>query len=328
MYRWSTSPEKSDPKAPGPGWNTYFCGSHNSTRDRIATDFHSLPDFTCGFCETRVTFPTESSPSVETEHTYSVEPRLRADVVALSRDRNVIALVEVILTSTPSDVALTAHESVPFVAYIEMNQNAIYCSPSCWTRRGLSNLSPWSVPRCEMCERPFHETLSGTTWGDWENPYGDVCLECAAGISNAQWRSPGEVVGGTKAPGPDATVAERFLAFVDAEFWAMVWEGRVANLREPDSGLKDEIATAQRLDAVERAFDDDEWDRGFDHLQPIGAPRWGARDRSEPLYAWRPENCARVCAAWVRLREHRLGELPRVIASIIRSRGFRQHRRV
>ena len=228
---------------------TYIFGSHNDTRDRIAAEFHALPDFTCGFCGTRVTFPTESSLFVETEYTYSVEPRLRADVVALNRDRDVIALVEVILTSTPSDAAVTAHESVPYVAYIEMNQNAIYCSPFCWTRRGLSNLSSWSVPRCEMCERPYHETFSGTTWVDWENPYGDVCLECAAGISNAQWRTPGEVVGGTRAPGPDATVAERFLAFVDSEFWAMVWEGR---LEIP------EIQTVGRKTRVQRP---DDWTR-------------------------------------------------------------------
>ena len=167
-------PARSEPKAPDPRWDTYLHGSHNDTRDRIATEFHSLPDFTCGFCETRVTFLIEYSFVVETEYTYSTVPRLRADVVALNMCGDVMALVEVILTSTPSDAALAVHESVPFAAYIEMKQNAIYCSPFCWTRRGLANLSPWSVPRCGMCARPFHETLSGTTWVDWEAPCGDA----------------------------------------------------------------------------------------------------------------------------------------------------------
>ena len=319
-------PARSEPKAPGPQWETYIHGSHNDTRDRIAAEFHSLPDFTCGFCEIRVAFPTACPFVVETEYTYSAQPRLRADVAALSRSRDVIALVEVILTSTPSDAALAAHEGVPFVAYVEMNQNAIYCSPFCWTHRGLANLTPWSVPRCEMCERPFHETISGTRWVDWRNLYGEVCLECAASIPNAQWRAPGEVIGGTKAPGPDATVAGGFLAFVDVEFWAMVWQGRAENPREPHGEPKDESATSQRLDSVEQALEAEDWDRGFDLLQPIGAPRWGAADCSKPLYAWQPENCTRVSAAWVRLREQRLGELPGVIASIIRCRGFRRER--
>ena len=59
-------------------------------------------------------------------------------------------------------------------------------------------------------------------------------------------------------------------------------------------------------------------------LQPIGAPGWGAVEGDVPLYAWEPENCARVSAAWIRLRENGLSELPVVIADIIRRRGFRR----
>lgn len=66
------------------------------------------------------------------------------------------------------------------------------------------------------------------------------------------------------------------------------------------------------------------WDRGFELLQPIGAPGWGSVEREAPLYAWEPDNCARVSAAWICLRDHRLLELPDVIADIIRRRGFRR----
>ena len=261
-------------------------GSHNDARDRIAAKFLALPDFTCGFCGTSVAFPGEAVAAAETEYTYSRAPRLRADVAALTAAGEVAAIVEVILTSAPSDEALAAHESLPFVAYVEMNQRAVYCSPFCWTNRGQENLCDWSAPRCEMCERPFHQTFSATTWTDWSDPIGEVCLECAASIPDAQWRAPGEVIGGTEPPGPAATIAERFLAFTDAEFWASVWEGRAKYPSEPYRESKNESATAARLDDVERALEKGEWDRGFELLQPIGAPAWGSRDDSARLYAW------------------------------------------
>lgn len=317
-------PDKIEPKPPGPGWDPYMRGTHDGVRDRIAAKFLVLPDFTCGFCGTIVSFPTEDISSVETEYTYSSQPRLRADVAAPGKVVGVAAIVEVVLTSKPSDEALAVHEGLPFVAYVEMNQHAVYCSPFCWRNQGTENLCAWSVPRCDLCERPIHQTFSETVWTDWSDPYGEVCLECAAGISDAQWRSPNDVIGGTEAPGRDATVAEKFLAFTDAEFGASVWEGRVKYPSEPHGKSKDESATAARLDQVEREFDEGEWDKGFELLQPIGASAWGARGDSVPLYAWEPENCARVSAAWIRLRDHRLSELPGVIADIIRRRGFRR----
>ena len=271
-----------EPKPPGPGWDAYMRGTHDGVRDRIAAKFLLLPDFTCGFCGTLISFPTEDISSVETEYTYSSQPRLRADVAALAAMDEVAAVVEVILTSTPSDEALAAHEGLPFVAYVEMNQRAVYCSRFCWTYQGQENLCPWSVPRCEKCRRPFHQTFSKTVWGDWaDDPNCELCLECAAGIPGAQWPAPGEVIGGMEAPGPDATIADRFLAFTNAEFWAMVWEGRANYPSEPYGIPKDESATASRLDQVESAFDAGHWDKGFQLLQPIGAPGWGAVEPDE-----------------------------------------------
>ena len=324
MPKFHLESDKSESRPPRPGWNSLMHGSHDDVRDRIAAEFLKLPDFTCGFCGSVLSFPTGDIRRVESEYTYSSKPRLRADIAALGDEDEVAAIVEIILTSRPSDEALAAHEDLPFIAYVELNQQAVYCSPFCWTYRGRESLCDWSVPRCDMCERPFHQTFSWTTWTDWSDPYGEVCLECAAGISDAQWRSPGEVIGGTQAPGRDATVADRFLAFADAEFWASVWEGRANYPSEPYGKPRDESATTARLDQVESAFDEGEWDRGFELLQPIGAPGWGAVEGDAPLYAWEPGNCARVSAAWIRLREHRLSELPDVIADIIRRRGFRR----
>lgn len=324
MPRFHLESDNSEPRSPGPGWDRIIHGWHDDVRDRIATRFLKLPAFTCGFCGSLISFPTADISRVASEYTYSSQPRLRADVAALGDEDEVAAIVEVILTSRPSDEALAAHEDLPFVAYVELNQQAIYCSPFCWRNRGRESLCDWSVPRCDMCERPFHQTFSWATWTDWADLVGEVCLEYAAGTPDAQWRSPAEVIGGTQAPGRDATVADRFLAFADAEFWASVWEGRAKYPSEPYGKPRDEGATAARLDQVENAFEKGEWDSGFELLQPIGAPGWGAVEGDASLYAWEPQNCARVSAAWIRLREHRLSELPAIVADIIRRRGFRR----
>ena len=324
MPQFHLESDKSEPGPPGRGWDTLIHGRHDAVRDRIAARILKLPDFTCGFCGSLISFPTGYICRVETEYTYSSQPRLRADVAALGREDEVAAIVEVILTSRPSDEALAAHEDLRFTAYVELNQRAVFCSPFCWRNRGRESLCDWSVPRCAMCERPFHQTFSWTTWTDWADPIGEVCLECAAGIPDAQWRAPGELIGGTQSPGPDATVANRFLAFADAEFWASVWEGRAKYPSEPYGKPRDETATAARLDQIESAFEEGEWDRGFALLQPIGASGWGAVEHDTPLYAWEPQNCARVSAAWIRLRGHRLSELPVIIADVIRGRGFRR----
>lgn len=60
----------------------------------------------------------------------------------------------------------------------------------------------------------------------------------------------------------DATVADRFLAFADAEFWASVWEGRAKYPSKPYSKRGDENATAARLDQVESAFEEGECGTG------------------------------------------------------------------
>ena len=162
------------------------------------------------------------------------------------------AIVEVILTSAPSDEALAAHESLPFVAYVEMNQRAIYCSSFCWTNRGQENLCDWSAPRCEMCERPVHQTFSATRWTDWSDPIGEICLDCAASIPDAQWRAPGEVIGGTEPPGPAATIAERFLAFVDVEFRAIGLGGSRQTYQSEDGRRSSEERERDRRAAVTR----------------------------------------------------------------------------
>ncbi len=313
-------------KANNESWCAYLRKNHNDTRDAIAAAYRVLPPFTCDFCKSDVRFPIEGISAVLTEFTYQKSPRLRADVVALDTNQSVIVIIEVIFTSKPSENAFAAHETVPRVLYLDCNEGgAMYCSPFCWHWRGLENLSSWTVPICDACQRPLHQTFSGTVWRDWsDDPQYAYCLECAASVPDSQWRAPGELIGGTEAPRMNASISEKFLAYNEAEFWAMVWEKRARNPRELLRDQKDESATTRQLDLVEQVFDNGEWYAGFDLLQPIGAPGWGAHDHDNPLYAWQPENCSRVSKSWIRLREHRLSELPDHIALIIRQRGFRQ----
>ena len=122
-------------------------------------------------------------------------------------------------------------------------------------------------------------------------------IECAAGIPDGgSGGLQAKSLEGRKLPVGMPQLPDRFLAFTDAEFWAMVWEGRARYPSEPHGKLQDESATTARLDEVEGAFSAEQWDSGFELLQPIGAPGRDAVESGAPLYAWEPENCARVSA--------------------------------
>lgn len=59
---------------------------------------------------------------------------------------------------------------------------------------------------------------------DWENPYYPICLACGV-YSHGQYRAPGDIVMGDTEDGiptENSTVIELFLAFKDAEFWAVI----------------------------------------------------------------------------------------------------------
>ena len=75
------------------------------------------------------------------------------------------------------------------------------------------------------------------------------------------------------------------------------------------------------LDAIEAAFDARCWTLGARLLQPVGAPAWD-RPEGPSLFAWDPDNCARVAAAWRRLREHWLTVLSAFLRSVIRRRAL------
>ena len=254
-------------------------------------------------------------------------------------------------THPPTKYALTKQEELPFAfyrmlrprttpkrrkwdteyergrfTYLQKNkgQSKWLCSPECLTfytsLEGANSFNEWEPPRCYMCDGYFHANhLSKVQFLDWENPYDPLCIHCAAGVGGAQWRSPGELAGGDPRewiPDDNADAATLFLAYCDAEFWAMVWAQRVAKLDDLDiykgeQHVGAEDATKSRLPVVNAAFDVGDWETGARLLSPIGAPGWAAYPgESKRLLAFRPANCRGTAGAWDRLKSHRLQQLP------------------
>ena len=294
--------------------------AHDEIRDRIADEYFNLSPLKCRFCKHDRLLPVAGVSRVVTEHSRG---SFRSDVAALNRCGEVVAVVEVVNTNPPTKQTLDAQSELESAIYVTLDALADgfsgYCSPFCWTNRKVENVSTWSVPTCESCEKHFHALEVSYELVDWENPGGTVCIECASKTTGGQWRSPGELALGEpedRIPGPDATVLDHFLSFSDADFWATVWAKRTTNPSEPRTS---EQGTAARLDQVEAAFDEGDWDGGQRLLQPIGAPAWD-RAPGRALFAWDPDNCIRTARAWNRLRDHRLSRLSPVIQSGIRSR--------
>ena len=296
-------------------------GTHDEVRDRIARSYFHLPPLKCRFCKYETPLPIEGVDRVATEHRHR---RFRADVAALNQRGQIIAVVEVVNTNRPSDETLDAQSELESAFYVTLDALddgfAGYCSHFCWTHRGEENALPWSPPACGNCERFFHTMEFQWQLYDWEQSSQESeCMECAARRSGGQWRSPGDIALGDpedRIPGPNADAHDLFLAFEDADFWAMVWTNRTS---KPSEARTPETQTAARLDQVEAAFDSGDWHNGQRLLQPIGAPPWD-RPPGPALFAWNHDNCVRTALAWRRLREHRLGCLPPSIQAGIQSR--------
>lgn len=230
----------------------------------------------------------------------------------------------------PTRVAETDHMAMPLREWEDFTMKVVRKSgPGGGSETGDSGLREGGIlmddhGMTERCSECGTADFSDGEYRDWaDDPHYAYCLKCAAGVSGAQWKSPGDVIGGDASLSTSPTVSERFLAFHSAEFWAMVWEGRVKYPTESHGRQANETVTAEQLTLVEQAFESDDWERGFKLLEPIGAPGWGERS-DPPLFAWQPENCRRVSQAWIRLREHRLNQLPESIIEVVRQRGPRQ----
>ncbi len=295
--------------------------SHDTIRGRIAQEYFNLPPLRCLFCKLEAPIVTERVARVVTEFRHG---QFRTDVTALTQQGEVVGVVEVINTNPPNEQTLTSQSELESAFYVTLdalgNGFSGYCSPFCWRNRNEANASPWSVPACADCGRPYHTMEYQYRLVNWESPSDEICIECAARTMGGQWRSPGELAMGDpedRIPDTDSDVLDLFLSFSDADFRAMVWTDRTAT---PGSARTPETETAARLDQVEAAFDSGSWNGGQALLQPIGAPAWD-RPPGPALFAWDHDNCVRTALAWRRLREYRLSCLPPSIREAIQKRA-------
>ena len=317
---------------------------HDRERDYIASNWRDVSPFTCAACQTERQLPERCV--VRTEATYG--GGLRADLAFLDASKNLLGVIEVIDTHSPSEQAFEMQEKLSFAYYRLLGRGRSakrqrfddelergkftypgddegkpkwLCSGECLTFfnqfTGANLFNAWDAPRCDTCDGYFHANkLSGAVFHDWENPNYLTCIHCAASVSDgtAQWRSPGELAGGDPRewiPGEDSDLESLLLAYCDAAFWAMVWGQRVERVDESEPYSEAEDATAARLPLVNAAFAAGQWGKGAASLLPIGAPGWAAYPgETERLLAWRPENCKGTAAAWERLKAHRLEQLP------------------
>ena len=312
---------------------------HNNERDRIVGEWRYLPTVQCESCNVDIQFSQGNDIVVETEFTYA--GKFRADVAVTNFRDGTYGVVEVIYSSPPSDEALAVHEQLAFAYYRYLSHDspssrptAWLCSPECWKwflQNGGSVSSSWEAPKCDSCEKYLHEnSLSSLPFNSWAyDPYTTLCIHCAAGCpADAQWRAPGELAGGDPRewlPDGDSDVVVQFLAYCEAAFWAMVWGNRESKLSEPETydGTKNaaaEEATEKRLTIVEAALSVGDYRIASNLLFPVGAPGWGAYpDEPERMLAFRPNNCRRTAAAWEKILQYRLTQLPEELQEIIRN---------
>lgn len=311
---------------------------HDAERDRIVSNWPKLCPFICAACQAKTEF--RHTANVRAEFHY--KGRLRSDVAAIDDSGGVVGVVEVVYSHPPTQKALAAQSSLDFAYYRwirrpnQDQQDVWLCSPDCWVwyvaMDGMTTSSNWSAPRCDGCDKYFHENqISWFQFRDWSNdPHYAYCIHCAAAFTNAKWRAPGELAGGDPrewTPDDDTDPASLLMAYSEASFWSMVWTSRSDQLGKPDTYYGDnnesaEDATARRLPLVFAAFAAGDWGTGANLLLPVGAPGWADYSGElERLLAFRPDNCRRAAKAWQRLRLHRLEQLPEELASIIRQRS-------
>lgn len=289
---------------------------HDQFRNVLARDYDTRP-YSCDYCESVVQFPP-GRLEIEKHCENSTGIQYRPDISVWHKGC-LISTLEVIDSHPPRDEVLEAQAELPNAFYFNVN-GAFWCSPECykWNAEGLERIS--ELPRCLYCDRMSNAVAyRDMTLVDWENPSGEICLECAVQhLDGAQYKDPGECMAGITVPaGQDDTIG-LILALNDAVFWAMVWTSRDAKGVGAARTSRDESATSRQLDEVDQAFDSGEWERGANLLAPIGVPVWSADRTDPPLFAWEPKNCHRTAALWTRLREWRVTQLPADLRRLVK----------
>ncbi len=217
--------------------------THDSIAEQIAVEYPPDPK-ACIYCGELTPF---ANGRVVRESS-CVSPRgirFRPDVSVWDSHGKLIATLEVIDSHGPEDAVLEAESILPNAYFLHVD-GRFWCSPECWnwshgksyqweglrgryTEVGGGPLDRYCpLPRCEYCDRLFGVTAyPEVSLFDWENPSGEICLECAAqNLDGSQYKGPGECMDGATIPDGQDDVLGSFFALCDAVFWAMVWTNR------------------------------------------------------------------------------------------------------
>ena len=168
---------------------------HDTEVARLIGGYPEVRADNCTWCEGPLELP--SAETVVSERTLILDGvRIRPDITALDANNEPVALVEVIDTHPlrPDAMSAVLKTSIPtfLVSIQKQKPRAVYCSTFCWVHRDEERLS--GLESCAGCD-----TLDFTngSYRDWDgDPHYAFCLECAAGFSDAQWKSPGSLIGG------------------------------------------------------------------------------------------------------------------------------------
>lgn len=279
---------------------------HDAEKARIARKPSQSQLGFCAWCESKVKLPPGKAA---VERTLTVGgTRIRPDITFLADDGDPTGYVEVIDTSPPRPDAVDAYFGAqPQVIVVSLPTGRVYCSMFCYVHREDERLV--CLPSCDSCGTLDLRDGAFRDYDNWEELN---CLMCAAySPGRPAWSHPNSAWEPREVLPSDPTVAERYLAFSCTEFWAMVWEGRCMYPSSERRG--DEGATRDQLVVVDILMETENWAEASETLATIGY---------RPLNAFRPENCAKVSAAWNALREWRLNQLPGPVIKVIRQRGF------
>ena len=320
--------------------------SHNTLRDHIVNNYYELPKLECRFCKQLTALPVGNE--VIPEYSYRVNgTRSRADIAILDTGNNLAAVLEVIDTHPPRDAVFQMHNNLTDknVEVLYLDTHSLdgdtlsgWCTPGCWQLQDRAVPTQSELTRCGICDCLIPQSeYAIKEFCDWGfDPYTAFCLICAASRHGAQWAEPGSMIRGYEdvnipmlaAKGDPGAILHWF---TKSEFWSNVWRSRIARAltssNPPEYATHDESATSHRLGVVFTAFTHGYWRVGETLLRGVGAPTWEQEDNLT-MYAWRPENCILVAAAWQMLSNHWQNILPEEVRRAIAHRKLPSRCRV
>ena len=288
---------------------------HNGERDRIANQWHTLMPFVCAGCGEIQSMPKVAA--TETEIRY--KGLLRADVVALDSQGNLIGTVEVVRSHTPSLKVLKAQEQMMQFAYYRVlpkkdRKPAWICSPKCWQwyseERDPENdrIDDFDDPACDGCKRKFsNNSLTPYQFEQDVNgdPHSIYCANCVIqhGILHRWQRPPTQT-----APweGEPTEGHEIIVAFVNAKASANEWNLRKQKQGQQSTNEPTQHTAVANLMIATQHFDKQKYARASHTLDQILI----FEKQADSQIQYTNDTCQDLENIWEKIANHYQEKLP------------------